>query len=108
MSKELQHLEEIRDWVAHGVWSLDKPFPRLQISSGSWQPPGHHKPVSSKVIPAAAQVNHETLRGVAIIGLELLQLLERFHFQLQAQQRASPEKQPEELHRRPSRQQHRN
>lgn len=74
--------ETIRDWLAHGVWSLDDDGPKLEISRGTWQPPGHHKSIDRKIIPAGAPVKHETLHEATQSGLELLALLERLHIEL--------------------------
>ena len=104
MSKGLQHLEDIRDWVAHGVWSLDDGAPTLQITRGTWRPDGYQAKVDRKVVPAGAPVRYETLRSVAVIGAELLGVLEKFHAGLREQQKASLEKRPEESRRRPTRQ----
>ena len=41
MSDELQELEEVRDWVAHGAWSLQNKQPVLHITRGKWRPAGH-------------------------------------------------------------------
>ena len=94
MSKELQNLEQIRDWVAHGVWSLDQGEPALQITRGMWMPDGYHVKIDRKIVPASAPIRYETLRDVAVMGAELLKLLEKFHAGLRGQQQASPEKHP--------------
>jgi hypothetical protein len=77
--------ETVRDWLAHGVWSLDHDGPKLEISRGTWQPPGHHKSVDRKIIPAGAPVKHETLHEASVSGLEILAVLEQLHIELAEQ-----------------------
>ena len=103
-SKELQDLEEIRDWVAHGVWSIDKGSPALQITRGTWKPNGYQEKVDRKVVPASAPIQYETLRDVAIIGGELLGFLEHLHAGLLEQQKSSRGKHLEEPRHRAIRQ----
>ena len=105
VSKELQNLEEIRDWVAHGVWSLDQGAPALQITRGTWRPDGYRTKVDRKIVPTSALIRYELLRDVAVIGAELLEQLEKFHAGLRGQQKASPEKHQEAPPRLATRQQ---
>lgn len=99
MSNELQDMEEIRDWVAHGVWSLDSKAPVLQITRGQWQLKGYPAKVDRKVVPAGAPVDHHTLRGVARRGAVLLRSLEKFHASVLAQQQSLPGTQQAKPHR---------
>jgi hypothetical protein len=82
--------ETIRDWLAHGVWSLDDDGPKLEISRGTWQPPGYHKSIDRKIIPAGAPIKYETLREATLSGLEILALLERLHVELAVLMQPSP------------------
>ena len=91
MSKELQHVEEIRDRVAHGVWFIQDGLPSLQITRGNWKPVGYTAKVSRKVVPAGAPIKYETLRGASMTGANHLMALEKFHEGLLAQQEPSPE-----------------
>ena len=72
MSNGLQNLEEIRDWVAHGAWSLQDGAPVLQITRGKWIPAGYGSKVDRKVVPAGAPIRYQTLRGTALAAIDLL------------------------------------
>ena len=94
MSKELQNLEEIRDWVAHGVWSKSEGVYAIQITRGTWKPDGYPAKVDRKVVPASAPIQYETLQDVANVGVDLLALLEKFHLDIKTQQKASHKRIP--------------
>jgi len=92
LSKEVQELEEVRDWVAHGVWSNDNGVPHLQISRGTWQPKGSHKGVDRKIIPAAAPFDQHALREISSVAVDLLTVIEDTHKQIVAKLQPLPGK----------------
>ncbi|MBI5937124.1 MAG: hypothetical protein HY850_04680 [Betaproteobacteria bacterium] len=100
LAAEIEELEELRDWVAHGVWSKDGKVFRLEISRGTWQPRGMHRKVDRKIVPAAAPVDYQSLRRISDVGVELLAVVVDTHKQTLAQLQPLPAK------RKPSRHAH--
>ena len=94
LASEIEELEEMRDWVAHGVWSKDGKIFRLEISRGTWRPRGSQRKVERKIIPAAAPVDYQSLRRISDVAVELLAVVEDTHKQIVAQLRPLPGKRP--------------
>lgn len=92
LASEIEELEEMRDWVAHGVWSKDGKIFRLEISRGTWQPRGSHRKVERKIIPAAAPVDYRSLRRISDVAVELLEVIGDTHKQILAQLKPLPGK----------------
>ena len=91
-------LEEMRDWVAHGVWSKEGNVFRLQITSGTWQPRGSHLKIERKIIPASAPIDSLALRQMSDVAVDLLAVVVNTHKQLVAQLQPLPGKR-QGLHR---------
>ena len=91
LRNELSELEGARDWVAHGVWTRIQGELHLVILSGVWQPPGIKLPAGKKsikrrIIPAAAPVTVDQLKGLADAGADLLPVVADVYRQLSEQQ----------------------
>lgn len=92
LSNEVTELEELRDWLAHGVWTLAKGVPQLQISRGTWRPKGAPKKFERKVIPACAPIDQQTLREISFVAVHLLAVVEDIHKQVSEQLQPLPKK----------------
>jgi hypothetical protein len=79
LTKELEDIETVRDWVAHGVWSSGEAGPTILITKGHWSPPGLPFRMNRKVVPAGAPLSPAVLRGISDAGEDLLAHLEEVH-----------------------------
>ena len=92
LASEIEALEGMRDWVAHGVWSKNNGVFLLQISRGTWK--GSLKGVDRKIIPASAPCDQKALREISSVAVHLLAVVEDTHKQIAAQLQPLPGKHP--------------
>lgn len=92
LASEIEELEEVRDWIAHGVWSKEGKTFRLEISKGTWKPRGSHRKVERKIIPAAAPIDYQALHRISDVAVELLAVVGDTHKQVVAQLQPLPGK----------------
>jgi hypothetical protein len=92
LASEIEELEEMRGWVAHGVWSKEGKTFRLEISRGTWQPKGSHRKVERKIITAAAPIDYQALHRISDVAVELLAVVGDTHKQVVEQLQPLPGK----------------
>ena len=94
LGREIEELEELRDWIAHGVWSKDGNIFRIQITSGAWQPKGSHLKIERKIIPSGAPFDAQSLHNISDVSVDLLAVVEDVHKQIVAQLQPLPGTRP--------------